>query len=131
MNQENETLERSTERPVERDESKHLISSEKVDGTAVYATDGEKIGQIHHFMVGKRNGRVEYAVMSCGGFLGLGAEYRPVPWDALKYDTDKGGYVLGLDKARIKESPSYEPEREPLWDSSFGATVYGFYGIPY
>lgn len=116
---------------LERDETTNLISSEKVDGTAVYAQDGDRIGQVHHFMVGKRNGKVEYAVLTAGGFLGLGAEYRPVPWDALAYDTGKGGYVLKFDSGRLKESPSYTDEREPPWDEDYGRSVYAYYGVPF
>ena len=88
-------------RPLERDETGNLISSNKVDGTAVYATDGEKIGKIDHLMIGKRSGRVEYAVMNFGGFLGMGESHHPLPWDALDYDTDRGGYVVNIDKDRL------------------------------
>ena len=118
-------------RDVRRDESGNLISSEKVDGTKVYASDGDQVGKVHHFMVGKRSGQVEYAVMSCGGFLGMGAEYRPVPWDALDYDTDKGGYVIGTDKNRLSDAPSYEQDREPSWDNDYNRSVHNHYGTTY
>lgn len=116
---------------LERDETANLISSEKVDGTTVYSKEGERIGQVHHFMVGKRSGQVEYAVLTCGGFLGLGAEYRPIPWNALSYDTDKGGYVLKFDSSRLADSPSYARENEPPWDSEYGRSIYTYYGLPY
>lgn len=116
---------------VERDETENLISSQKVEGTKVYASDGDRVGEIQHFMVGKRNGRVEYAVMASGGFLGMGEEYRPVPWDALNYDTDLGGYVISTDKERLPDAPSYERDSEPDWDSNYGRTVYGYYGVAY
>ncbi|GGC11678.1 photosystem reaction center subunit H [Novosphingobium endophyticum] len=115
----------------ETDETTNLISSEKVDGTAVYSHDGDKVGHIHHFMVGKRNGHVEYAVMTCGGILGMGEEYRPVPWDALEYDTDLGGYVINIEKERIGQTPSYARDQEPTWDRSWGSTIYSSYGLPY
>jgi len=114
-----------------RDETENLISSEKVEGTAVYAADGDKIGTIRHFMVGKRNGQVEYAVMSCGGFLGMGEEYRPVPWDALTYDTDQGGYVIGTDKDRLADAPSYDRGQEPAFDRDYGTAVHSYYGTTY
>lgn len=116
---------------MERDEGKDLIASDRVEGTAVFRPDGEKIGRIHNFMVGKRNGRVEYAVMSFGGFLGLGAEHRPVPWEALDYDTDLGGYVLSAEEDTLKASPTLPDDRNVAWDRAYAAQIYGYWGIPY
>ena len=118
-------------RPLERDETSNLISSEKVDGTPVYSTDGDKIGTVHHLMIGKRSGRVEYAVMSFGGFLGIGESYHPLPWDTLDYDTDRGGYVVNIDKDRLKEAPSYKSSEQPSYDRNYGQTVYSYYGVMY
>ena len=118
-------------RPLERDETDNLISSNKVDGTAVYATDGDKIGHVDHLMIGKRSGRVEYAVMSFGGFLGMGESYHPLPWDALDYDTDRGGYVVNIDKDRLKDAPSYARDNQPAYDRAYGQTVYTYYGFMY
>jgi hypothetical protein len=115
----------------QRDETTNLISSEKVDGTPVYSQDRDKIGQVHHFMVGKRNGQVEYAVMSCGGFLGMGEEFRPVPWEALEYDTDAGGYVIDIEKDRLGQTPSFARNQEPSWDRNYGSQVYSSYGLNY
>jgi sporulation protein YlmC with PRC-barrel domain len=61
----------STSRSVEMDETTELIASSKVEGTAVYNHQGEHLGEVYSFMVGKRSGRVAYAVMSFGGFLGV------------------------------------------------------------
>ena len=116
---------------MERDEGKDLIASDRVEGTAVYRPDGEKIGKIHHFMVGKRNGRVEYAVMSFGGFLGLGAEHRPVPWEALDYATALGGYVLSAEEDTLKASPTLPEDRDVAWDRAYASQIYGYWGIPY
>ena len=68
------------------DETDELISSEKVEGTAVYDRKGEKIGSVHHLMINKYTGQVAYAVISFGGFLGIGAEYHPIPWRLLDYE---------------------------------------------
>lgn len=118
-------------RPLERDETHNLISSDRVDGTTVYATDGEKLGHIDHLMIGKRSGRVEYAVMSFGGFLGIGEGYHPIPWEALDYDTDKDGYVVAIDKSKLREAPSYTPGAIPAYDTTYGREVYGYYGLIY
>lgn len=117
--------------PIERDETSRLISSEKVDGTAVYNTKGEKIGHIDHLMIGKLSGRVEYAVMSFGGFLGMRAKYHPLPWDVLDYDTERDGYVVDLDKEQLEKAPSYEEGQPPEYDRDYGETVYTYYGVIY
>lgn len=114
-----------------RDETQELISSEKVDGTAVYNRQGERLGTIHHFMVGKRDGRVRYAVMNFGGLFGMGERYHPLPWDVLTYDTDQGGYVVDLDRNRLEGAPSYERDNEPTYDRAYDERVYGYYGLNY
>lgn len=118
-------------RPLERDETGNLISSDKVEGTAVYSTDGEKLGSIDHVMLGKRSGRVEYSVMSFGGFMGIGEDHFPVPWDALDYDTERGGYVVNIDKSRLKDAPSYSRNEQPEFDRNYGERVYSYYGVMY
>lgn len=117
--------------PVERDETNSLISSDKVDGTTVYATDGEKIGHIAHLMIGKRSGKVEYAVMNFGSFLGMGGSHHPLPWDALAYDTDRGGYTVAIDKDKLRGGPSYKDGAQPSYDRQYGQSVYGYYGLVY
>jgi hypothetical protein len=118
-------------RPLERDETTNLISSEKVEGTPLYSTDGEKLGSIDHVMLGKLSGRVEFAVAGFGGFLGMGEKHFPVPWDALDYDTDRGGYVVNIEKERLKDAPSYEHDSRPAYDRQYGETVYNYYGVLY
>jgi hypothetical protein len=99
---------------VEMDETTDLIASNKVEGTAVYNRQGERLGDVYNFMVGKRSGRVAYAVMSFGGLLGMGQSYHPLPWNALTYDTNKGGYVIDADKNRLTNAPSYRAGEDPF-----------------
>ncbi|MDT9599100.1 PRC-barrel domain-containing protein [Sphingosinicella rhizophila] len=113
---------------LDHDETDGLISSEKVDGTAVYNRQGERLGSIHHLMVGKRDGRVRYAVMNFGGILGIGERYHPLPWDVLTYDTDMGGYSVDLDKERLEGAPSFERGQEPAYDRVYAERIGGFYG---
>jgi hypothetical protein len=108
-----------------------LIASDKVEGTAVYNRQGEKLGSVHNFMVDKRSGKVEYAVMSFGGFLGMGDSYHPLPWNMLTYDTSQGGYVVDLDKRVLEQAPSYQSGQEPRYDRAYGEEVYGYYRVPY
>jgi sporulation protein YlmC with PRC-barrel domain len=114
--------------PVATDETDRLIASNKVEGTAVYDRQGQRLGSVYNFMVDKRSGKAEYAVMSFGGFLGMGDSYYPLPWKSLAYDTDLGGYVVDLDKSRLQGAPSYEREQAPDWgDPSYGRRIDEFY----
>ena len=83
-------------------ETAGLIGSDKVEGTAVYDAKGEKIGSIERVMIDKRSGQVAYAVLSFGGFLGIGSDYYPIPWASLKYDTSLGGYRLDITEQQLK-----------------------------
>ena len=112
-----------------RQETNDLISSEKVDGTAVYNKNGEKLGTIKHFMVGKRDGRVRYAVMSFGGLFGMGERYHPLPWNALTYDERQGGYAVNLTKEQLEGAPSYERGQEPSYDRDYESRINGHYGL--
>ena len=71
----------------EERETVSLIGSDKVEGTAVYGADETQIGSIERVMIDKRSGKVSYAVLSFGGFLGIGDDHYPLPWESLKYDT--------------------------------------------
>ena len=114
---------------VAADETDRLIASDKVEGTAVYNRQGERLGSVYNFMVDKRSGQLEYAVLSFGGFLGIGDSYHPLPWKALTYDTSQGGYVVDLDKDRLQGAPSYSGSEAPDWsDPSYGRRIDDFYG---
>jgi sporulation protein YlmC with PRC-barrel domain len=89
-----------------QDFAHELISSRRVEGTAVYGETGEKLGTVHSVMIGKRSGQVAYAVLSAGGWLGIGAHVHPLPWELLTYDVDRDGYVVAMDRERLKAAPS-------------------------
>ncbi|PVE21171.1 photosystem reaction center subunit H [Microvirga sp. KLBC 81] len=108
---------------VEKDESTDLIASNKVEGTAVFNRQGEKLGEVYNFMVGKRSGQVAYAIMSFGGVLGIGQKYHPLPWNALTYDTSKKGYVIDADKERLLRAPNYAAGEEPFSWPEYGRQV--------
>ena len=95
------------------DEDASVISASKVTGTNVYNTDGDHLGEIYDVMLDKRSGNIAYAVMSFGGFLGIGERYHALPWAALKYDTRQGGYVVGLTVDQLKEAPTYAADDLP------------------
>jgi len=111
------------------DETSRLIASNKVEGTAVYGRDGYRLGSIYNFMVDKRAGRVEYAVMTYGGFLGMGTRYYPLPWDILSYDTRLGGYRVEMTERDLERAPSFDRSNEPSFDRRYGERVRGWYGL--
>jgi len=106
-----------------------VISSDRVEGTTVYNTAGEKLGSIDDLMIDKVSGQVRYAVMEFGGFLGMGTDRYPIPWSMLKYDTSQDGYVVPLDKARLEGAPSYADDRVPDYDDTYRASVDKYYGL--
>ncbi|MGK6306258.1 PRC-barrel domain-containing protein [Variovorax sp. DT-64] len=106
-----------------------VISSDRVEGTTVYNTAGEKLGTIDDLMIDKISGQVRYAVMEFGGFLGIGTDRYPIPWNMLEYDTSQEGYVVPLDKAKLEGAPSYADDSVPDYDDTYRATVDKYYGL--
>ncbi|POF63090.1 photosystem reaction center subunit H [Novacetimonas maltaceti] len=106
-----------------------LIASDKVEGTNVYSPTGEKLGTVKYFMVDKVSGDVAYVVMSFGGFLGMGNSYHPLPWKSLKYDTDRGGYIVSLTREQMEAAPAYDETMPPDWSNDmYGTQVDTYYG---
>lgn len=108
-------------------ETMDLIASDKVEGTAVYNTRGERLGTIHNFMVDKHSGQADYAVLSFGGLFGLGGDYYPLPWNVLQYDVEQGGYVVDLDKSVLENAPRYPGGQDTTFDQAFGERVTDYY----
>jgi sporulation protein YlmC with PRC-barrel domain len=113
------------------EETEELIASDKVEGTPVYNRAGESLGAVHNVMIDKRSGRVRYAVMSFGGFLGIGEHYHPLPWETLTYAPNLGGYMVELSREQLEGAPSYRRGETPWSDPLFGRSVHGFYGLPF
>lgn len=116
---------------IEMDETLDLIASNKVEGTAVYDREEERLGTIYNVMIDKVNGQVEYAVLSFGGLFGLGSNYYPIPWEMLDYDTDLGGYVVDIDKEKLQNAPNYSDGDQPIFDREYGTRVHDYYGVEY
>jgi PRC-barrel domain len=118
-------------RTLDTRETEFLIGSDKVEGTNVYRSNGEKIGQIERLMIDKVTGKVAYAVMSFGGFLGIGDEHYPVPWPSLTYDTRLGGYRTAITEQQLRGAPKYRGDEWDWQDSARGRKVYDYYGQPW
>jgi len=113
-------------------ETVQLIGSDKVEGTAVYGSDQKKIGSIQRVMIDKISGKVAYAVLSFGGFMGMGEDYYPVPWSMLDYDTNLGGYRVSLTKDQLDRAPKYTKSTDWKWNRENDRRVYDYYRItPY
>jgi hypothetical protein len=106
-----------------------LISSEQVEGTIVFDRAGEKVGTIDHLLINKKSGLVTYAVMSFGGFMGLGHNHYPLPWSALSYDTDLEGYRTSVNEQQLRDAPEFTDD---AWqDRDWEARIHDHYGVPY
>jgi hypothetical protein len=115
---------------IEAKEQGNLIGSDKVEGTAVYGADKTKIGSIERVMIDKMSGKVSYAVLSFGGFLGIGDDHYPLPWQSLKYDTGLGGYITGITEAQLKGAPKYGNDNAWNWaDTTRTRAVNDYYGV--
>jgi PRC-barrel domain len=116
---------------VETRETASLIGSDKVEGTNVYRSNGDKIGSIERIMIDKQSGKVGYAVMSFGGFLGIGHDHYPVPWSLLTYNTRLGGYEVNISDQQLKGAPSYANDNDWDWeDRKRAQQVYDYYRVP-
>jgi sporulation protein YlmC with PRC-barrel domain len=107
-----------------------LIAAEKVEGTDVYNMQGEKLGTVDDIMLDKVSGKAIYAIMSFGGFLGIGEKYHPLPWSTLNYDESKGGYVVNLDKKMLEGAPTYDMNEDFRWTPDYGRRVDKYYDAP-
>ena len=107
-----------------------LISSDKVEGTAVYGVDKEKIGVVKEVVLGKMDGKVHHVILSVGGFLGMGDQLHSLPWEKLDYDTSLDGYKLSVTKEQLKSSPSYDGKGKSMADDrDYQAKSFSHYGV--
>jgi sporulation protein YlmC with PRC-barrel domain len=122
---------KKTEEQLESSETGNLIAASRVEGTSVMNTAGEKLGSIENVMIDKLTGKVAYAVMSFGGFLGIGDRHHPLPWNVLKYDTNLDGYVVNLDKKMLEAAPTYATDERVDWaDRDWARRVHDYYKVP-
>ena len=109
--------------------SNPLISTAKVQGTAVYDTEGGRLGHVEDVMLHKLSGEVAYAILSFGGVLGIGERFSPLPWSVLTYDPDRGGYVVPLAKERLRAAPHFNRDELTGDSNGWGARVNDFYQV--
>lgn len=112
---------------------RRLIASDRVVGAPVRRPDGEKVGTIERLMIDKASGRVAYAVMSFGGFLGLGEEYYTLPWGALRFEPELDAYVVDVTEEQLRAAPPRTPEgTDPARERDWEEHVHRYYNAaPY
>ena len=117
---------------ISTDETRRLIASNKVEGTAVFDRADAQIGTIYNFMVDKVSGQVAYVVMSFGGFLGMGGEEHTIPSGSLHYDTSLGGYRTNITEEQLRGAPAYSRDRDTDWsDRQREQDLHDHYRAPY
>lgn len=92
------------------------IRASKVQGTEVFNEAGERLGQIDDLILSRREGRAVYAIMSFGGFLGIGERFHALPWSSLTFDELLGGYVVPVTREDLEKAPTYHPGEDPDWN---------------
>lgn len=113
-------------------ETHNLVASDMVVGTAVYDPNDQRIGSVERLILEKTSGRVSYAVLSFGGFLGIGEDYYPVPWQMLTYDEGVSGFRINLSKEQVENAPRFRADEDYDWSSDNGRRISDYYGIaPY
>jgi len=111
-----------------------IYRASKLIGADVENLQGEKLGDIKDVVLDPETGRITYAVLSFGGFMGMGEKYFAIPWAALtSKGGEKGDFVLNVDKEKLKNAPGFDKSNWPnMADRHWAEQVYTYYGItPY
>jgi sporulation protein YlmC with PRC-barrel domain len=106
-----------------------VMAAATLDGNRVISSDGEDIGKVKDIMLDVRSGRVAYAVLSSGGFLGIGDKLLAIPWHALTLDTQQKCFVLNMSAERVKNAPGFDKDPWPsMADQTWATSVHQYYG---
>ena len=107
-----------------------LMGADTLIGNDVYNTADESLGTIKELMIEMSTGKIGYAVLSYGGFLGMGDRLFAVPWQALKLDTQNKRFTLNVSKDQLKNAPGFDKDHWPaMADTSWASDVHKFYGV--
>lgn len=112
-------------------ENSHFLSASTLKGDKVVNRAGEDLGQIEDFMIDLENGRIAYAVLSFGGFLGMGDKRFAIPWQALKLRLYEHAFILDVNKEVLEKAEGFDKDKWPLTCEEL-SRVYTYYGYqPY
>jgi sporulation protein YlmC with PRC-barrel domain len=108
------------------------FKASNIIGKDVENTKGEDLGDIKELVVNPENGEIAYAVITYGGFLGLGDKYFAVPWSALNISQDREHVVLNVDQKKLENAPGFDKDNWPnLYDPDYALVIYRFYEVPF
>jgi sporulation protein YlmC with PRC-barrel domain len=112
---------------------RRVLAASTLAGDQVQNSAGEDLGKVDEIMIDIPAGKVAYAVLSFGGFLGMGNKLFAVPWSALKLDEDKKHFILDVDKKKLENAPGFDKDNWPdMADTSWGTRIFSYYGaVPY
>lgn len=106
-----------------------LLSATSLMSDDVYNQKEEKLGSIKDLMLNIHTGTVSYAVLSFGGFLGMGEKLFAVPWNAMTLDTTNKRFLLNVDSARLEDAPGFDKDHWPdMADPTWAQTIHTYYG---
>src|ERR1044072_4857734 len=105
-----------------------IMAASTLDGNKVMSSDGEDVGKISDIMLDVRSGRIAYAVLSEGGFLGMGSTLHAIPWNALTLDTDQKCFYVDIAAQRLKDDPGFDKDHWPaMADAKWGMSTHSYY----
>jgi len=106
----------------------HIMAAATLDGNTVYSSDDVDVGSIKDIMLDVSSGRIAYAVLSSGGFLGMGDKLLAIPWNALTLDTDRKAFILGVSAEVVKAAEGFDKDHWPSFaDASWATALHGHY----
>lgn len=106
-----------------------VMAADTLEGDTVVNNRDEKLGEITDIMIDVQSGQVAYAVLSCGGFMGIGDKLFAIPWSALTLDASQKQFILDIDKERLKAAPGFDKDHWPsMADSRWANEVHDYYG---
>lgn len=105
-----------------------LYQSNKPDAMSAQTRDGDKLGSIHAFMINKRTGQTVYAILTIGGFLGMGKAYYPIPFRLLAFEPTTDTYIVTIDRRVLEGGPSWA-NNSPVFDQAYADRVAGYYEV--
>jgi len=110
------------------------VSASKIIGEAVINRQNENLGKIHELVIDAKNGRLAYAVLSFGGFMGMGNKLFALPWRAFEFAATENKLILGIDKEKLKAAPGFDQDSKwpDFADRTWGKSIDTYYGYdPY
>jgi sporulation protein YlmC with PRC-barrel domain len=113
----------------DRSGSTALLSASTITGDEVRNLQDDKLGTIQDIMLDTRTGTIRYAVLSSGGFLGMGDRLFAVPWSAFRLDTEHKRFILDIDVDRLKAAPGFDKDKWPnMADANWNSSIESYYG---